>query len=204
MNIVIVGATGTIGSAVVNILKDNHRVITVGHTQGEYQMDIALHSSIEATLQQIHGDIGSIDALVFAAGKVAFAPLAELSDDQWKLGINNKLMGQINLTTLSLPYLSERASITLTSGILGEQPIAMGVSAAAVNGAIDSFVRAAATELPPGVRINSVSATVVEESLYKYADFFPGFPAIPAARAAQAYKRSILGVTTGEVLRVFS
>lgn len=198
MKIVIVGASGTIGSAVSDLLAKDHQVIRVGHSRGDATVDMRDKDSIQALFDQI----GTFDALVVASGSVAFNALAEMSDEQWQLGLQSKLMGQINLTRAAIPHLSDRGSITLISGILSEDPINWGVSATTINGAVEHFVKAAACELPRGLRINVVSPTVLEESMGKYADFFPGFVPVPAARVAQAYKKSVLGVQTGQIFRV--
>ncbi|MEN9531274.1 MAG: hypothetical protein RIQ83_498 [Pseudomonadota bacterium] len=198
MNIVIVGASGTVGSAVSELLAKGHQVIRVGHSRGDARVDMRDPASIKALFAQV----GPFDALVVASGSVAFNGLTEMTDEQWQVGIQSKLMGQINLTRAAIPYLNDKGSITLISGILSEEPINWGVSASTVNGAIDHFVKAAACELPRGLRINAVSPTVLEESMDKYADFFPGFVPVPAAKVAQAYKRSVLGIQTGQVFRV--
>ncbi|MEN9584201.1 MAG: hypothetical protein RLZZ616_1207 [Pseudomonadota bacterium] len=198
MNIVIVGASGTVGSAVSELLAKDHQVIRVGHSRGDARVDMRDPASIKALFAQV----GPFDALVVASGSVAFNGLTEMTDEQWQVGLESKLMGQINLTRAAIPYLNDKGSITLISGILSEEPINWGVSASTVNGAIDHFVKAAACELPRGLRINVVSPTVLEESMDKYADFFPGFVPVPAAKVAQAYKRSVLGIQTGQVFRV--
>lgn len=198
MKIVIVGASGTVGSAVTELLAKDHQVIRVGHRQGDATVDMTDGASI-ATLFE---GIGRFDALVVASGNVAFAPFPEMTDEQWQTGLESKLMGQIRLTRAAIPHLNDKGSITLISGILSEEPINWGASASTINGAIEHFVRAAACELPRGLRINVVSPTVLEESMSKYADFFPGFVPVPAARVAQAYKKSVLGVQSGQVFRV--
>lgn len=198
MKIVIVGASGTVGSAITELLAKDHQVIRVGHRQGDATVDMTDGASI-ATLFE---GIGRFDALVVASGNVAFNALTELTDEQWQTGLESKLMGQIRLTRAAIPHLNDKGSITLISGILSEDPINWGVSASTINGAIEHFVRAAACELPRGLRINVVSPTVLEESMGKYADFFPGFVPVPAARVAQAYKKSVLGVQSGQVFRV--
>lgn len=198
MKIVIVGASGTVGSAVSELLAQDHQVIRVGHSQGDATVDMRDPASIKA----LFAKLGQFNALVVASGSVAFNGLTEMSDEQWQVGLESKLMGQINLTRAAIPYLNDKGSITLISGILSEEPINWGVSASTVNGAIDHFVKAAACELPRGLRINVVSPTVLEESMDKYADFFPGFVPVPAAKVAQAYKKSVLGIQTGQVFRV--
>ncbi|MDM5053303.1 short chain dehydrogenase [Aeromonas dhakensis] len=198
MKIVIVGASGTIGSAVSDLLAKDHQVIRVGHSQGDATVDMRDPASIKA----LFAKLGQFDALVVASGSVAFNALTEMTDEQWQVGLESKLMGQINLTRAAIPHLNDRGSITLISGILSEEPINWGTSATTINGAIDHFVKAAACELPRGLRINVVSPTVLTESMDKYTSFFPGFVPVPAARVAQAYQRSVLGVQTGQVFRV--
>ena len=142
------------------------------------------------------------DASSAASGSAAFNALTEMTDEEWQLGIQSKLMGQINLTRAAIPHLNDKGSITLISGILSEEPINWGASVTTINGAVEHFVKAAACELPRGLRINVVSPTVLAESMDKYASFFPGFVPVPAARVAQAYQKSVLGVQTGQVFRV--
>ncbi|WOX53386.1 short chain dehydrogenase [Aeromonas sp. CD] len=198
MKIVIVGASGTVGSAVSELLAKDHQVIRVGHSQGDATVDMRDPASIKA----LFAKLGQFDALVVASGSVAFNALTEMTDEQWQVGLESKLMGQINLTRAAIPHLNDKGSITLISGILSEEPINWGTSATTINGAIEHFVKAAACELPRGLRINVVSPTVLTESMDKYASFFPGFVPVPAARVAQAYQKSVLGVQTGQVFRV--
>ncbi|HDZ8896534.1 short chain dehydrogenase [Aeromonas dhakensis] len=198
MKIVIVGASGTIGSAVSDLLAKDHQVIRVGHSQGDARVDMRDPASIKG----LFAKLGQFDALVVASGNAAFNALTEMTDEEWQLGIQSKLMGQINLTRAAIPHLNDKGSITLISGILSEEPINWGASVTTINGAVDHFVKAAACELPRGLRINVVSPTVLAESMDKYASFFPGFVPVPAARVAQAYQKSVLGVQTGQVFRV--
>ncbi|MFM5414277.1 short chain dehydrogenase [Aeromonas dhakensis] len=198
MKIVIVGASGTIGSAVSDLLAKDHQVIRVGHSQGDARVDMRDPASIRG----LFAKLGQFDSLVVASGSAAFNALTEMTDEEWQLGIQSKLMGQINLTRAAIPHLNDKGSITLISGILSEEPINWGASVTTINGAVEHFVKAAACELPRGLRINVVSPTVLAESMDKYADFFPGFVPVPAARVAQAYQRSVLGVQTGQVFRV--
>lgn len=198
MKIVIVGASGTIGSAVSDLLAKDHQIIRVGHSQGDARVDMRDPASIRG----LFAKLGQFDALVVASGSAAFNALTEMTDEEWQLGIQSKLMGQINLTRAAIPHLNDKGSITLISGILSEEPINWGASVTTINGAVEHFVKAAACELPRGLRINVVSPTVLTESMDKYAAFFPGFVPVPAARVAQAYQKSVLGVQTGQVFRV--
>ena len=71
-----------------------------------------------------------------------------------------------------------------------------------MNAALEAFAAAAAIELPRGIRINTVSPTLLTESVAAYGALFPGFETVSAERAARAYQRSVEGPQTGRVYRV--
>jgi len=194
----LVGASGTLGRAVAGELSARHDLLSAGRNSGELRLDLTDSDSIRAALAQA----GPLDAVVCAAGNVHFAPLLQIGAAGWQVGLDDKLMGQVNLSLLAAEYLREGGSITLTGGVLADQPIRQGASASLVNGALEAFVRAAAIELPRGLRINLVSPTVLLEAMPAYAPYFRGFEPVPAARAALAYARSVEGAETGKVYRV--
>ena len=112
-------------------------------------------------------------------------------------------MGQVNVVLAGQKFLHDGGSFTLTSGILSENPIRYGAAASLVNGALDSFVRVAAIELPRGQRIKVVSPTVIRESMDSFGSYFRGYKAVPASDAALAYSKSVEGGQTGQVYKVW-
>ena len=203
LRILVIGASGTLGRAVVAELAPRHDIIPAGSKSGDIRIDIADPDSIVTGLKAA----GALDAIVCAAGAVNFAPLgsiqpARIEQSPYGLGLANKLMGQINLALAARDHLNDGGSITLIAGILSEVPIAAGSSASMVNGALEAFAMAAAIEMPRGIRINAVSPTVFEESMAAYGPFFRGFYPAPVARAARAFSRSVEGLETGKTYRV--
>ncbi|MFM0501563.1 short chain dehydrogenase [Paraburkholderia caffeinilytica] len=196
--IVVIGATGTVGQAVSAALKARHEVIEVGATRGQYRVD----STDPASIERLFGELGKVDGVVTATGKLHFGPLPEMSAEQFWVGLRDKLMGQINVVLGAQQYVNDGGSFTLTSGIVGDEPIREGANATTVNLALEGFVRGAAIELPRGIRINVVSPTVLTEALDAFAPYFRGFEPVSAERAAQAYLRSVEGAQTGRVYRV--
>jgi NAD(P)-dependent dehydrogenase (short-subunit alcohol dehydrogenase family) len=91
---------------------------------------------------------------------------------------------------------TDNGSITLVSGVLGDEVTPVSTIGATVNHMVEGFVQAAATELPRGVRINCVSPTLLTESVAYY-PYFPGFTPVPAAQVAQAYLRAVANPITG-------
>ncbi|MEE7533803.1 short chain dehydrogenase [Klebsiella huaxiensis] len=198
MKIIIIGASGTVGRAVAQELSQRHEVIRVGRTQGDYQVDITSQESVQSLFE----NIGRIDAIVSATGNLFFGPLEAMTDNDFNQGLQDKLLGQVRLALTGQHYLNDGGSITLISGIVAHEPIAQGVNATTVNAGLEGFVRAAACELPRGMRINLISPTVLTESAAAYDGFFPGFESVPAASVAQAYRRSVEGVQTGRIYKV--
>ncbi|WP_282452970.1 short chain dehydrogenase [Pseudomarimonas salicorniae] len=198
MKILIVGAMGTLGKAVAAELGQRHELVTAGRASGDIRLDLTDRASMEATLARL----GPLDAVVSAAGNVAFGALMEMDEGQWALGLRDKLMGQVNLALSAAKVLTDGGSITLTTGVLAEQPIRYGAAASMVNAGVQGFVRAAALELPRGLRINAVSPGVLVESMPGYAPWFRGFEPVPAARAALGFSRSVEGADTGQVYRI--
>jgi NAD(P)-dependent dehydrogenase (short-subunit alcohol dehydrogenase family) len=195
MRVIVIGATGTIGSKVADALAARrHEVVRVGHRGGDLQVDIASKESIERFFQAV----GAFDALVSAAGEARRKPLAELTDEDFQFCLANKLMGQVNLVRYGVDRVSDGGSFTLTSGVLAQSPIPGSSPISLVNAGLEGFARAAALDLPRHVRINVVSPPWVRETLEELG--MDSVPGLPAAQVAHAYVESVEGKRTGEVL----
>lgn len=193
MKILLIGGTGHIGTAVQARLARTHEVVLASRSSVP-AVDIGDPASIRALYQQV----GPIDAVVTTVGSVPYKPLTDLSRDDFLSGLTNKALGQIEVVRQGLPFVAEGGSFTVTTGIVGRQAIRTGVAAAVANGALEHFVRAAAVELPRGLRINAVSPTVLAEAT-GYHPTFPGFVPVAAATVAEAYVRSVEGAQTGQI-----
>lgn len=192
------GASGVIGKHVVNILQDENEIIKVGSKSGDFQADI----TDVASIKKMYESIGAFDVLVSAAGDGYFGPLESMTDQDFRKSVNSKLMGQVNLVLIGQHYIKPNGSFTLTSGSVSNDPVHQTASLSSINSAIDGFIRGAAIELKNGVRINSVSPTVVAESP-KYFSFFPGTIPVSMEVVANAYKKSVMGSQTGQTYKIW-
>ena len=195
MKVLLIGATGTIGRAVAAALEGDHEVLTAGPNSGDYRVDLSNADSI----RQMFADTGVVDAVISTAGQATFGPLADLRDDDYNLALDNKLMGQVNLLRVGRDSISAGGSITLTSGVLSRHPIPGSASIAMVNGALESYVRAAALELD-GLRINVVAPSFVKETMEMMG--MDSSSGIAAADTAKAYLVALNGSMHGETLDV--
>jgi NAD(P)-dependent dehydrogenase (short-subunit alcohol dehydrogenase family) len=194
MRVVVVGASGTIGAAVVAALEGRHEIVRVAHSRAEHRVDLSSSDSI----RKLYDAIGSFDALACAAGQATFKPLAELTDEDFQLSLDSKLMGQINLLRLGLPQTRDGGSFTLISGTLSVEPAPGSAAISPVNAAVEAFARAAALEMPRKIRINAVRPPWVSETLAAMGQDPGG--GMPAAKVAAAYVESVEGRMTGRVI----
>lgn len=200
MKIVVIGGTGTIGKKIVDHFLVGNEIIVAGRSSNDYPVDIADSKSIKKLFKKT----GKVDAIICAAGEAKWAPFDELSEADYHIGLRSKLMGQVNVVRLGQKALKRGGSITLTTGILADDPVVKTASAAMVNGAIHSFVRAVALEIKKNIRVNVVSSGVVEDAYEKYESYFPGHPAIPMDKMLLGYVRSVKGKGTGEIIRIYA
>uniref|UniRef100_F4CB42 Short chain dehydrogenase n=1 Tax=Sphingobacterium sp. (strain 21) TaxID=743722 RepID=F4CB42_SPHS2 len=184
MKILIIGADGNIGKIITPALQQSHEVITAGRNSGDISVDI---SSV-ASLENLFKKTGSIDAIVCAAGNSVTTELLSMTNEQYLIGIEQKLLPQINLVVKGLNHVNDNGSFTLISGKMGENPTKASSGKAVANGAVNSFVLAAALEMPRGIRINAVSPSKISD--------------IADADLINAYLKSLATSVNGEIIRI--
>jgi NAD(P)-dependent dehydrogenase (short-subunit alcohol dehydrogenase family) len=194
MKIVVIGATGTVGKAVVDALaKRGHEVIRASR-KSAVQVDI----EDAATVRALFEGRKDVDAVVSCAGGAGWGPLANLSDEDFALSLRNKLMGQVNVVRVAKDKVKDGGSITVTSGTLATKPMPGSAAVSLVNAGLEGFVRAAGLEMKRGVRVNVVSPPWVKETLR--AMKMDESHGLAAADVAKAYVAAVEGQANGEVL----
>src|SRR5262245_19036045 len=199
VRIIVVGGTGSIGTAVVEHLSARHDVVVAGRRSGDVQVDITSPDSVLSMYRRI----GSFDALACAAGEAHFGPFATVTEDELALGVHSKLLGQMRLVLLGRSLISDGGSFTLMSGYLFDDPIPEAASFAVANGGVEGFVRSAALSLERRVRINAVSPGLAQDSYGQFGDFNPGRAPVPMRQIASAFRRSVEGWRTGEIIQAW-
>jgi len=199
MKILIIGGKGTIGKRVSNHFSKKHEIIIGGRKSGDVIVDITNSKSIEAMFECVD----NIDAVVCIAGEAKWAAFDSMTEEDFSIGLDSKLMGQVNLVRIGHNYVNAGGSFTLTTGILADYPVVLTTSAAMVNGGIHSFVKAVSLELTKGIRINVVSSGLVEDAVEKYEAYFPGHNPIPMKKVINGYVKSVEGNGTGEIIRMY-
>lgn len=184
MKILIIGANGAVGKIITGALAKKHEIITAGRHSGDLHADL----SSPASITQMFTKLQKIDACICVAGQSAGGDLFSMSQEDLQLGIRDKLLGQVHLVLTGTPYLNDHGSFTLISGKMGDQPSKHSAGKAMSNGGVNSFVRAAALDMPRGIRINAVSPAKISD--------------IPDQDLISAYLKSIEGDVNGEIIKV--
>ncbi len=198
MRILAVGGGGTVGKAAISDLCKRHEIIIAGRNSGSVNVDVMDEASVAAMFKSV----GVIDAVITLTGHGHFGPVAEMTPTLFRKGVDDKLMGQINVALIGQHHVKDGGSITMTSGVTNRDFIRKGANAAAMNGALDDFVRGASIEMPRGIRINVVSPGLLEESAQKYDGFFPGHVPVASIRVGIAYTKAVEGALNGLVIVV--
>lgn len=198
MKLIVIGAEGIVGTAACDELAARNEIIKVGRNSGDIRADITDRKSLVA----MYRETGKVDAVVSTVGSVHFGPLTEFTEEQFMLGLTNKVMGQVNVVLVGIDYVNDGGSFTLTSGVMDRDPIRLGAGGAMANGALGGFVVGAAIEMPRGLRINVVSPGLLQASEEKYGGLFPGHEVVSSERVGRAYAKSVEGAINGQVIIV--
>lgn len=193
MKVILLGASGIIGSEIAQALSPNHEIVRAGRN-GEVKVDYTDTHSVKAMFEQV----GKFDALVVSVGRdSAFKPYEDLTDEDFDYGFQRKFMAQINLVRIGTPYINDSGSFTLSSGYLSDYPNPASAATGPFNAAVDSFARTVGPMLPRGIRLNVVSPAPVVSPAES------GRGVVTASQAAAGYLQSIEGTMNGEVLRMW-
>ncbi len=198
MKIIIVGASGTMGTYLANEFAKEHEIIRADRNSSGVKVDITSPKAIE----NMYRAVGAFDALICTAGPTYVGPWKNLNDQTFRNGVEGKMMGQINLVLIGQHYINPKGSFTLITGALTHEPQKNFANASAANAAVEGFVRAAAIELGNGIRINTVSPTVIENSP-QYFPFFPGDIPVTMKQLEFGFRKSVFGSATGQIIKPY-
>lgn len=200
MKVLIIGGNGLIGSYIVSHLSTKYQVLIGGRSGGDINIDIRSNESVGNAFKSIP----DLHHVINVAGEAKWDSFDSLSDEDFRIGLESKLMGQVRISRWAAETLPPGGSITLSTGILADHPVPMTTSAAMVNGGIHSFVKAAALELKDKVRINAVSVGLVQPAYDKYKDYFLGHIPVSMDKVIKCYDDAIHGKQTGQIFRHYS
>ncbi|MFD9734585.1 short chain dehydrogenase [Umezawaea sp. NPDC059074] len=189
MRVVVIGASGTIGGAVAAALEPRHEVVRASRSAA-----VVVDVGDPASIDRMFALVGEVDAVVCAA---AHARPAALTDVRFAEALRDKLIGQATLVSRSIAHLRDGGSVTVTAGTF-TRPSPGNAVGVLVNEGLQWFVRAAAADLPRGIRVNMVSPGWVRETLVAMGS--ADLSGTPARDVARSYVECVEGTFTGRNL----
>jgi 3-oxoacyl-[acyl-carrier protein] reductase len=173
---IVTGASQGIGrSTAIRLARDFSSVVLVARNEkaledvadavqkaGAEPLPLALDlSQVEASKIVVNTALerfGRIDALLNIAGAVPQIDLFEMTDEQWKAGMELKLHGARRLTILAWYALKQaNGSVVFMSGSAALDPKPAFAAVAATNAAITALAKAFAEQgIKDGVQVNSI------------------------------------------------
>ncbi|NOI65102.1 short chain dehydrogenase [Vibrio sp. 99-8-1] len=191
--VLILGATGLIGSAVSQLLEGSAEVVKASFNHPENPVDIANPESLKA----LFAKVGKVDGIVCVAGMADFIPWEQADDAKWQFGIENKMMGQINTIRYGEEYVNDGGAIVLSTGVLAQYPFPGSGILTTVNAAVEAAIKASVTEIER-VRINAVSPGWVAETMVAMG--MDPEPGLPAKEVAQYFVDLVEESTSGDIV----
>lgn len=176
--VVIVGATGGIGSAIARrlaehgtglhlVARDPGRLAELAASLGASfaSADVgdgaALRSAIEAAGSPLAG-------LVYAVGTITLKPVARVSSADAERDFRLNALGALAAVQAALPALRAAGpggSILLFSTVAVQRGFPMHASIAMAKGAVEGLTRALAAELAPEIRVNCLAPSLTRTPL---------------------------------------
>lgn len=163
--ILIAGATGTIGSAIVRELSDEgHTLLLTGRDAGKlldlanesgidharlFELDITRKGEIDKVLGEIIGKFGVPDVLINASGIGILRPIETLTEEDLRYSLEVNLIGPFNLLKAIIPGMKERKTglIIHLPGVLGKAPMAGAMAYAASKYGLNGMMKSLREEL---------------------------------------------------------
>jgi 3-oxoacyl-[acyl-carrier protein] reductase len=123
-----------------------------------FAIDLAIRESAETLIKGTLDRFGRIDALLNIAGAVPQIDLFEMTDEQWRAGLELKLHGARRLTILAWEALkASKGSVVLISGSAALDPKPGFAAVATINAAIIALAKAFSEQgIKDGIQVNSV------------------------------------------------
>jgi 3-oxoacyl-[acyl-carrier protein] reductase len=125
--------------------------------------NVTREDEVRALIDGAISTLGHIDVLVNNAGLGGFAPLVEMTDEQWSGVLDVTLNGTFRMTRAVFPHMLERraGSIVNNASVLGWRAQAGQAHYAAAKAGVMALTRCASIEAAEaGVRVNAVAPSI--------------------------------------------
>jgi 3-oxoacyl-[acyl-carrier protein] reductase len=142
---------------VAEIIKDGGKAVAV-------QGDVSKAADVKRIFAETKKAFGRLDVLVNNAGVYQFAPLGDITEEQFHRQFNTNVMGLILTTQEAVKHFGTGGGTIINIGSTASSLTpATSTVYTATKGAVDAVTRVLAKELgPSGIRVNSINPGMVE------------------------------------------
>jgi enoyl-[acyl-carrier protein] reductase III len=203
VNVLVTGGSRGIGRAIaLRLARDGAERVAIGYLRNDEAAEATAAElrAAGAEVALLRGNVGSprlleqvaalgpLDVLVHNAATGVVRPALETEDKHWDWTMNANARALLSLARVAAPRMPEGASIVAVSSLGAHRVLANYVLIGASKAALESLVRYLAVELAPGIRVNAVSAGVVETDALRH---FPNRDEMLRAGAANPAGRLV-------------
>ncbi len=172
---IVVGGTSGIGRAIAlgfaeegaDVVATSRREDAVAETAEEIERrgvdtarvtcDVTDRESLDRLTERTVEELGGVDVVVASQGAISRESVLGIDEASWDRVTDVALDGVRRLVQATVPAMDEDGSVVAISSLAARLAMADLPAYAAAKGGVESFVRAAAKELAPGVRVNAIA-----------------------------------------------
>jgi 3-oxoacyl-[acyl-carrier protein] reductase len=165
-NIVIIGGSKGIGSAILLQQLENNKVYNISRTAPDITHPNLIHYPI-SILEDNLPDIEAVDVLIYCPGSITLKPILSLNLDDFRNDFEINVIGAVKAIQKYLPALKKgnNPSIVLFSTVAAKLGMPFHASIATAKAGIEGLVKSLGAELASVVRVNAIAPTITETTL---------------------------------------
>jgi 3-oxoacyl-[acyl-carrier protein] reductase len=165
-NIVIIGGSKGIGSAILLQQLQNNKVYNISRTAPDISHPNLIHYPI-SILEDDLPEIEAVDVLIYCPGSITLKPIMSLNLDDFRNDFEINVIGAVKAIQKYLPALKKgnNPSIVLFSTVAAKLGMPFHASIATAKAGIEGLVKSLGAELASVVRVNAIAPTITETSL---------------------------------------
>lgn len=164
--IIIIGGSKGIGSAIIDSLITNHKIINLSRTSPEFEHENLSHFNCDVLKDDLP-PIESADGLIYCPGSINLKPFNRLSLDDFRADFEINVIGAIKAIQTYTKTLSqsESASIVLFSTVATKLGMPFHASVATAKSAVEGLTKSIAADLATKIRVNAIAPTITDTDL---------------------------------------
>ena len=164
--IIIIGGSKGIGSAIIDSLITNHKIINLSRTSPEFEHENLSHFNCDVLKDELP-PIESADGLIYCPGSINLKPFNRLSLDDFRADFEINVIGAIKAIQTYTKTLSqsESASIVLFSTVATKLGMPFHASVATAKSAVEGLTKSIAADLATKIRVNAIAPTITDTDL---------------------------------------